>query len=55
MEKQVYTVKDIQNILGISKNAAYKLVKSGEFNTIQIGSVYRVSKVVFDEWLTQRS
>lgn len=51
MEKEVYTVKDIQILLDISKNTAYKLIKSGAFQIIRIGNTYRIPKVVFDTWL----
>lgn len=53
-EKQVYTVKDIANIMNISRNTAYALVKSHPFPIIKIGDTYRVSKEVFDNWLNQR-
>ena len=49
--KRVYTVEEIENILGISKNTAYALVKSGEFHSVKIGGQYRISKKSFDEWL----
>ena len=50
-DKRVYTVEEIENILGISKNTAYALVKSGEFHSVKIGGQYRISKKSFDEWL----
>lgn len=49
----VYKVKDIQAILGIGKNQAYKLVKSGEFPYRKIGSTYLIPKAGFDKWLNQ--
>ncbi len=49
--KRVYTVEEIENILGISKNTAYALVKSGAFHSVKIGGQYRISKKSFDEWL----
>ena len=50
-EKRVYTVDEIQGILGISKTAAYNLVKQGCFHCIKIGRNYRISKKSFDRWL----
>ncbi|MEY8391159.1 helix-turn-helix domain-containing protein [Lachnospiraceae bacterium 45-W7] len=50
-EKRVYTVDEIQSILGISKTAAYNLVKQGCFHCIKIGRNYRISKKSFDRWL----
>ena len=53
--KRTYTVKEISDILGIGRTAAYKLVHSGVFKTVQIGSTIRVSKQSFDEWLDRVS
>lgn len=52
-EKRIYTVEEIQEILGICKSSAYSLVKKGEFSCVKIGSTYRISKSSFDEWLNQ--
>ena len=52
--KRTYTVKEISDILGIGRTAAYKLVHSGVFKTVQIGSTIRVSKQSFDEWLDRQ-
>ena len=49
--KRVYTVEEIETILGISKNTAYALVKSGAFHSVKIGGQYRISKKSFDDWL----
>lgn len=51
LEKRVYTVEDIMDMLGIGKNAAYELVKSGEFHYVKVGYHYRISKSSFDNWL----
>lgn len=50
-EKRTYTVNEIQDILGVGKNAAYAAVKSGEFRVIKIGGSIRISKKSFDAWL----
>ena len=49
-EKRCYTVKDLQDILGISRPTVYELLKKNEFRWIQIGTKYRISKKSFDEW-----
>lgn len=54
-EKRTYTVPEIQDILGIGKNSAYSLVKSGVFRTVRIGGSIRVSKKSFDSWLDEKS
>ena len=48
---EVYTVKDIQEVLKVGRNTAYDLVKSQVFPVIKLGDTYRVSKVVFNNWL----
>lgn len=50
-QNRTYTVEDIAAILGIGRTTAYKLAKSGAFKTIRIGSVIRISKQSFEEWL----
>ncbi len=50
-EKRVYTVDEIQDILGISKTTAYQLVKSNVFHSVRVGGQYRISKKSFDAWL----
>lgn len=52
-EKSCYTVKDLQNILGVTRQTVYELLKSSEFRWVKIGSSYRISKKSFDEWLDQ--
>ena len=54
-EKRVYTVDEIQDILSIGRNAAYDLVRTGQFHTVRIGGSIRVSKKSFDAWLDQQS
>ena len=54
-QRRVYTVKEIAEILGISKNAAYDLVKSENgVVTVRIGKTIRVPIESFDEWLKNR-
>ena len=53
-EKRCYTVKELQEILGISRPTVYELLKKHEFRWIQIGNKYRISKKSFDEWLDQK-
>jgi len=54
-KKAVYTVTDIQQILGIGKNQAYQLVNSGEFPVRQVGCRKLVSMNVFNTWLNSNS
>ena len=50
-EVGVYRVEDIQKILGIGKNKAYDLMKSGQFPVIKIGNMRLVSWEIFREWM----
>ena len=54
-EKRCYTVKEVQEMLGISRPTVYELLKKNEFRWIQIGTKYRISKKSFDEWLDQKT
>lgn len=49
-EKRCYTVKELQEILGVSRTAIYELLKRKEFKWVLIGGKYRISKKSFDEW-----
>lgn len=51
VEKRIYTIPEIQEILGIGRNATYNLIKTGCFKTVRIGNNIRISKKSFDEWL----
>lgn len=50
-ETSVYTVKDIQNMLNISRNSAYALVNSKAFPIVHVGTHIRIPCARFDEWL----
>ncbi|MBQ7689347.1 MAG: helix-turn-helix domain-containing protein [Clostridia bacterium] len=52
-DKKTYTVDEIQDILSLGKNTAYRLANSGQFKTVRVGSAIRISKKSFDEWLDQ--
>ena len=52
-EKRCYTVKDLQEILGVSRPSVYDLLKKYEFRWILVGGIYRISKKCFDAWLDE--
>lgn len=54
-DKRTYTVDEIQDILGISKTTAYRLVKKNLFHVVRVGGAIRISKKSFDEWLDHNS
>lgn len=45
----------IQQIMGISRTKAYKLVKSDGFPRIKIGKRIGIPKEAFEEWLHNRT
>lgn len=55
MEQQYITVKDIQKILHISRNSAYKLIKRPDFPKTQIGHSIRIPIKKFEEFMTEYS
>lgn len=50
-EKRVYTVNEIQDILGIGRTTAYALVKRNVFHSIRVGQKILISRNSFEEWL----
>jgi excisionase family DNA binding protein len=52
INKRTYTVKEVGEILGVSRYAVYNLLKKEEFRYIKVnGGKYRISKKSFDDWL----
>lgn len=47
---EVLVVQDIIDFLGISKNAAYTLVKSKEFHVVKIGKHFKIPRTSFLTW-----
>ena len=50
-EKLVYNVEDIQELLGIGRSKAYKLVRSGAFPVRRVDNRILIPKFPFLEWL----
>jgi excisionase family DNA binding protein len=48
---EVYTVEEVQTMLGINKNKAYELAMSGKFPAKKLGRRIIIPKKTFDEWL----
>lgn len=38
-DKQLYTVAEVANILGVTKEAVYYMIKRGEIPTIKLGTM----------------
>lgn len=50
-EDSFLTIKDLQLILKIGKDKAYKLANTKGFPSIKIGNTIRIPKKQFDEWV----
>ena len=48
---KVIKVEDLVPILGIGRNMAYALVRSGQIRSIRIGRCYRIPLSAVDEYL----
>lgn len=55
MEKIVYTVKEISNLLGIGLPAAYQLVRSDGFPCIKVGKRLVVPIEAFHAWVKEQT
>lgn len=49
--KKIYSVAEIQQILGISRPTAYALIKKDLFQSVRMGNDIRIVKSCFDAWL----
>lgn len=52
---QVYTIKDLQAILHISRNTAYELMRSQGFPSFKINRRIYVTEEAFNKWLSSLS
>uniref|UniRef100_UPI004026B573 helix-turn-helix domain-containing protein n=1 Tax=Candidatus Fimivicinus sp. TaxID=3056640 RepID=UPI004026B573 len=55
-DKQVYSIEDIQQMLGIGRSKIYSFIeevnkKQEPFKVIRIGRIYRIPKGPFDKWI----
>lgn len=55
MEKLVYSVKDVANLLNIGMNKAYDLINQKEIPVIKMGRTIRIPKKAFESWLNSIS
>ena len=49
----VLHVKELAEVLSISQNTAYALVRSGQIRSIRTGRIYRIPKDALVEYLNQ--
>lgn len=51
----VLQVKNLPEILRVSRNTAYALVRSGQIRSIRIGRTYRITREALSEYLLKSS
>lgn len=51
---QMITVEELQKILNIGKDTAYKIVKRKDFPSIKLGREYRVLVNNLSEWINKQ-
>lgn len=56
MEAKVYSISEVQDMLGVSRTKAYEYIKKvyeykKPFQVIKVGGNYRIIKSSFDRWL----
>lgn len=49
---RVYTMQELQIMLGVSRAKIYRMARKAEFPVIVVGRSYRSPKVEFDNWLS---
>jgi excisionase family DNA binding protein len=50
-EKEFFSVKELAGKLGISRNLAYKLIKTASFPYLKIGNRFLIPKGMFNDWV----
>jgi excisionase family DNA binding protein len=54
-DMEFLTVEDIQKILRVGKNQAYKLCQRGDFPVMKLGTHYRIPIAEFEKWCERQS
>jgi excisionase family DNA binding protein len=52
-ERLVYTIAEVGELLGLTRNTAYEAAKRGDFPTIRVGKLIRVPKVALHAMMNQ--
>jgi excisionase family DNA binding protein len=55
IKKVMLDVKDVMDMMGISKPKAYEVLNSGQFHVVKMGRKYLVHEEVFQNWLKGES
>lgn len=49
------TVEELCDFLMIGKNAAYRLLKSGQIKSFQIGRIWKIPKVSIEKYIREQT
>lgn len=52
VDKLVYSVSEVAELLGISRGSAYTYVRNGHIRSVNIGGRFIIPKQAVDEFLT---
>ena len=52
---EIYKIADIARVMRISIPTAYELARKPDFPAIRVGKAIRISRLAFENWLSQRS
>ncbi len=51
----ILTVDELMEILFISRNTAYSLLRNGSIHAIKVGKNWRIPKVAVEEYVNEKS
>lgn len=54
MERKTYTISEARTILGVGRDAMYKLVKEESFPKITVGKKIIIPIMPFERWLNNK-
>ena len=49
--EKLLSVKDVQEILGISRDTAYRMVRDGEIESYRVGKLYKIKQDSLDNYI----
>lgn len=55
MEKIVYSIPEVAQLLGISRSYAYELVKRNELPILKMGKRRMIPKCYLEQWIQQNT
>lgn len=55
MEKIVYTIPEVAQLLGISRSYAYELVKRNEIPILKLGKRRMIPKQYLEQWIQENT